>query len=156
MMSGPGISEELARRFVGKKADYYITKWTRLRQRQIPMSWNWAAFSLGPIWMAYRKMLALGYVVVVLQILTAHLASGFGYFLFAVPTMLAFGLFANYYYLIIADKRITEAETRLESVASVGGTSIKKVGLLFIMCIPFSTVTLDEREYSLLQFLFPR
>ena len=35
--------EEL-RIFVGKNADYYISKWEEISENKI--SWNWAAFSL--------------------------------------------------------------------------------------------------------------
>jgi hypothetical protein len=57
-----GISEdqssnvELERIFVGANYDYYFKKWHTGDQKSSKQSWNWAAFFLGFLWAAYRKM----------------------------------------------------------------------------------------------------
>ena len=54
--------EEL-RIFVGKNADYYISKWEEIADTKI--SWNWAAFLFGLLWFGYRKMYphAFGFMI---------------------------------------------------------------------------------------------
>lgn len=50
----PGLSEA-EQQLVRKNEEYYARRFARLRGGRV-LSWNWAAFLLGPIWLAYRKM----------------------------------------------------------------------------------------------------
>lgn len=43
---------EPAQAYVGRKYPYYAERWAR----RGTSSWNWAAFFLGLVWMAHRKM----------------------------------------------------------------------------------------------------
>lgn len=47
----PAFSQDAARLFIGKKADYYLGKWAHGSH-----TFNIAGFFLGPIWLLYRKM----------------------------------------------------------------------------------------------------
>ncbi|KWZ36054.1 DUF2628 domain-containing protein [Burkholderia anthina] len=51
----PVSTDEIAA-YVGKKARWYETKWAIAATRRSKHSWNWAAFLVGPFWMAYRGM----------------------------------------------------------------------------------------------------
>jgi len=43
--------------FVGENYPYYQAQWKKMADKQkTPMSWNWAAFFLGVVWLVYRKM----------------------------------------------------------------------------------------------------
>jgi hypothetical protein len=43
--------------FVGENYEYYRAKWQKSADNNNnPMSWNWAAFFLGVVWLVYRKM----------------------------------------------------------------------------------------------------
>ena len=50
--------EQHLREFVGSKADYYLEKWSPLALEHSGRStgFNWAAFLLSGLWLAYRKM----------------------------------------------------------------------------------------------------
>ncbi|MBE9610580.1 DUF2628 domain-containing protein [Chitinilyticum piscinae] len=63
----PGnAADALAARFVGKRFnDYYGPRWGRSNP-----GWNWAAFLLGSVWMAYRKM--YGYCMIFLGLVIAE------------------------------------------------------------------------------------
>ncbi|HEX8526855.1 TIR domain-containing protein [Allosphingosinicella sp.] len=52
----PAGREEALRAFVGPNADYYLAKRRQMESSGSGTSWNWAAFLLNGIWLAYRKM----------------------------------------------------------------------------------------------------
>lgn len=49
---------------VGKKFAYYKAKWDKVGPNTSAASWNWAAFFLGFIWIAHRKMYWLCWIFV--------------------------------------------------------------------------------------------
>ncbi|WP_457638579.1 DUF2628 domain-containing protein, partial [Persephonella sp.] len=51
---------EKYRLFIGKNADYHIEKFKKFEETGGALSWNWAAFFLGIVWMLYRKMYLYG------------------------------------------------------------------------------------------------
>ena len=52
-----GTEEQYLRAFVGTKADYYLEKWSPLAGHSgRSMGFNWAAFLLSGLWLAYREM----------------------------------------------------------------------------------------------------
>lgn len=53
--SEPADEEHFAN-FVGKNKGYYQRKWAGVNDPSSSVSWNWAAFFLGPFWLGYRKM----------------------------------------------------------------------------------------------------
>src|SRR5678816_1813070 len=75
LMSLPLTKEEVTA-VAGRNADYYWTRWTPLNQGQNWTSFNWAAFFLTGLWLAYRKMYKLAlifYVILILGVLADHL-----------------------------------------------------------------------------------
>ena len=42
--------------FVGKNADYYLSRWTPLLEGENWTAFNWAAFCFSGFWLPYRKM----------------------------------------------------------------------------------------------------
>jgi Protein of unknown function (DUF2628) len=42
--------------FIGENYEYYHSQWNHLENRESKLSWNWAAFLLGPVWFGFRKM----------------------------------------------------------------------------------------------------
>ncbi len=55
--------------FVGAKANYYMPRFRRMARNGSSVSWNWAAFIFGPLWLLYRKMYAFGAIVLALELL---------------------------------------------------------------------------------------
>jgi len=64
-------AEELyLRAFVGSNADYYLRKWFPLRQHAgNDGGFNWAAFLLSVMWIAYRKMYRVAAILVAILLL---------------------------------------------------------------------------------------
>jgi Protein of unknown function (DUF2628) len=51
------LTEQEIRTFVGPKADYYLKKWRlALEGSGSATGFNWAAFFLSGMWLAYRRM----------------------------------------------------------------------------------------------------
>lgn len=50
-------ADERLRRFIGANAAYYVKSWRDMEKFRRPVSWNWSAFALGPVWAAARKQL---------------------------------------------------------------------------------------------------
>ena len=137
--------------FVGRNAKYFLPRWERAQGNY---GFNWAAFFLGPLWMAYRKMyrvtaIYLGIVVlltvaelivfdlllkeemprVVDRVITIGLAIGCGYL-------------ANSLYLKHARRAIDRAHreepepvARLALLRRRGGTSWLAVFVLILIFI---------------------
>lgn len=152
--SEEGVEALLEESFVGKKYDFYITKWNKLENKNSKISWNWATFFLGPFWFGYRKM----YIPVLLIGVTYFLVDLFfylikyqfsedNYFFDPVQNLLLFpftiflSLFGNYFYLKHTNRYINQAnlkpfnnEQKKMWLKSKGGTSWISVllTLLFI------------------------
>jgi hypothetical protein len=62
-VSDDGISVQEIRTFVGPRADYYVDVRARLRRGESRFArFNWAAFFLSGLWLAYRKMYVATFV----------------------------------------------------------------------------------------------
>jgi len=158
-MDSQTVSQEDIQHFVGKNRDYYLRTWTHLAQPSKIIKWNWAAFLLGPIWLAYRKELWPALAITLVYLLAEYFEQAE----LDLVLSLAFGLFGNYYYLNQAAKKImrtkaqnVESEVQQEAIAKLGGTSAIGVLIMIVVLILFSTGTINGHEVSLLQSLFPR
>jgi hypothetical protein len=107
--------EEL-RIFVGKNADYYISKWEEIAENKI--SWNWATFFFGLLWFGYRKMYphAFGFMIfsLVLQIIQTKMNTDpliIGLTNLAISIFI--GMFGNYLYYEYAKSRVQEIKSKI-------------------------------------------
>ena len=124
--------EEL-RIFVGKNADYYISKWEEIAESKV--SWNWAAFFFGLLWFGYRKMYIHAFIFIAFSLLlqfvqikmnTTHLVIALTNLIISV----VIGSFGNYLYYEYAKSKVKEIKQKglderslyLE-LARQGGTS---------------------------------
>lgn len=134
--SSPDLNQhELLSIFVDKNYDYYTRKWELMSDRKSKSSFNWAAFFLTFLWMAYRKMYLYSFATIGLTMLSGVLgilinpsgifsnSVGFG-------ISLATGFGGNYWYKKHAEnkiKMITASATNLEAaklvLAKQGGVS---------------------------------
>lgn len=46
----------------------YIPKFLRMERKKIPVSFNWFSFLMGPFWFIYRKMYAVGGILIALML----------------------------------------------------------------------------------------
>src|ERR1700688_1162014 len=74
------IRADLATYF-GPNADHFLQVYDRMRaatgvKRIAPRSWNWAAFLLTFVWFFYRKMYAVGAIIIFLPVVIGYLFGG--------------------------------------------------------------------------------
>lgn len=79
--------ERLLKEKLGSNADRYVRKYRANKGKQVFVSWNWAAFFIGPFWSAYRSLwpVAIGFAVIVV-------ACTYGYGQFSLPRILFNGI----------------------------------------------------------------
>ncbi|WP_456402382.1 DUF2628 domain-containing protein [Persephonella sp.] len=110
------ITNEELRAFIGEKADYYMEKFEKFEKGN-SVSWNWAAFFFGVLWMFYRKMYlyglgALGFITIVnvaLEIMKTSPVINLGVSLWL---WVGFGVFGNYIYYLFVKNKIKEIKEK--------------------------------------------
>ena len=128
------VNEDECKAFIGKKADYYIEKWSLMEKACSKISWNWGAFLLGLLWMLYRKMYFYSLIVLGIAIGQGIITelSGLGKFFdlwLVLIISLLFGLFGNYLYYIhtkskiLKIKRTAKEELLVAELVRKGGTT---------------------------------
>ncbi|MBN2295369.1 MAG: DUF2628 domain-containing protein [Pirellulales bacterium] len=143
--------------FVGPKADYYLQKWASIiHAGDNNAGFNWAAFFIAPLWLAYRKMylvftLFWSFICVeaILEDFVCIRILGHE----EVPTLVDFGselaidiicgMLANRCYLWHAKKQIAEIRAQglegdqlLWQITKRGGTSMRtSLGLNFLASV---------------------
>ncbi len=86
-----------------KNSDYYLNQFESLEDEseKYKVSWNWAAFFAGPLWVLYRKMYVWFFVVLslnyVLGLVTEDATLNFSIFIMIIQNMV-FALYANALY----------------------------------------------------------
>jgi hypothetical protein len=91
--------DEIAARHIGSGAADYLAQWREMDVKGSNMSWNWEPALAGPIWPAFRGMLALALIALVFMgaaMLMGRIAGGFegaalGFIAAWVVIALAFG-----------------------------------------------------------------
>jgi hypothetical protein len=110
----PGlVGEDALRAYLGPNADYYIRQWGRSRQRPFGLSWNWAAFFGGLLWMVYRKMYAYAVIYFVAAMAVGALIEGLHLSMTLktaceLGVVVFVGLKANGWYWLHAQRRVDE------------------------------------------------
>lgn len=69
-----GVSANDLSAFVGQKSSYYLPRFRRMSRNGKNLSWNWAAFFFGPLWLLYRKMYVPGALVILLDLIQCAIA----------------------------------------------------------------------------------
>ena len=140
-------SENEYKAFIGKKADYYIEKWTEIEKRHTKTSWNWGAFLFGLLWMLYRKMYFYTLIAVSILcgigIIESFLGIGdvFDVILSFIFCLL-FGIFGNYLYHRYTENKILrikreckEDSSLIAELARRGGTTWVAPTLLVLLIL---------------------
>lgn len=91
--------DEMAARHIGSGAADYLAQWREMDTRGSSIGWNWESALAGPIWPAFRGMVALGLIALVLMgaaMLIGRVAAGLegaalGFIVAWVVIALAFG-----------------------------------------------------------------
>lgn len=150
-------TEQELRAFVGRKADYYLSRWQdALDGTGGGFRFNFLAFLFGGLWLGYRKMylattIFLGIVLVetfvedfvFILILDQPETPDFVNLLTTILAGFVCGAFANRWYLAHARKVITAVrrlglpeDAHLEMLSKRGGTSIvPSVGIFIVYLV---------------------
>ena len=142
---------EIYRMFVGKNADYYIEKFKKFEESGGALSWNWAAFFFGILWVFYRKMYLYGALIFLGIILLGVFVAVSSNQILSIGIQLwlwiGFGAFGNYLYYIFVKKTVSDIQSQaknekelIESLAKKGGTSFLAPILFIILMILFQIV----------------
>ncbi|GAB6072901.1 hypothetical protein JCM14244_12780 [Venenivibrio stagnispumantis] len=138
--------------FVGKNADYYISKWEVMEATGSKISWNWAAFFFGMLWFAYRKMYSIAIMIMAFLILLQiiQLKMNTPPLIVALTNIfisIGFGMFGNYIYLDFVKNKIKEIKEKypdenliIAEIGRNGGTSIISAimfGLIYLILTGF-------------------
>jgi hypothetical protein len=149
-----GRSEAEIRAFVGKKADYYLTRWSEaLHDGGRVRGFNWAAFLLSGLWLPYRKLYRIAiifFVIVAAESVLEALAVAAGFAteaglsalgsLVGLVAAVVIGSFGNAWYLAHAKRQIAQVralglqdDAYFAALARRGGTSLPaSFGLFFL------------------------
>ncbi|MGD9722699.1 MAG: DUF2628 domain-containing protein [Pirellulales bacterium] len=139
--------------FVGRKADYYLRKWApRLESPDGEAGFNWAAFFLTALWMAYRKMyrnaifcivaswvVSLGLQLLFMFVFQSKSLPASAAVISNIMFCLVCGVLGNSWYLAHAQRKIAAARAQgldgpilMSTLQQRGGTSWWAVlGLMF-------------------------
>lgn len=164
----PGVAErEDLRTFIGpRKTDYYLTAWApELEGRGDKLPFNWAAFFFSGLWIAYRKMYKIAFILAGVLVVESALEEWvFVYMLrddappgldkfisFAVALLC--GVMGNRWYLSHARRHILAArseglrgEALSRTLAARGGVSTGAALLFLVLFIAASFVSLTLFE----------
>ena len=144
--------------FVGREAPYYFRAWGVSAYNQgLPpsffASWNWAAFIVGPLWFAYRKMYAVALAITLFQTVGAWTLFGndalWTVIMWGVTFMFAIG--ANWMYYRHCLEKVnailaTYSDARQQQAALIqsGGTSWNMVIALLVFDIIFFVIMIQK------------
>lgn len=109
-----GVLESEYANYIQKNQRYYLPKFC-LRGGKI--SWNWAAFFLGPLWLFYRKM----YAQAALWLLILMFTNIFGAFLLAILANRLYYLHATQFIAMQKISQLSPEEQRIKIIRA-GGT----------------------------------
>ena len=136
--------DEALRIFVGGKYDYYKHKWEAVERRRSRQTWNWGAFWVGFVWMAYRKMYLYSCIYIGAVLLAIVWIPDNIFRLFSIATTILVATQSNALYKFYATKKalkITSTnnpeQARLE-LARQGGTNI---GAALVALIAYILIT---------------
>ncbi len=144
---------EMYKTFIGKNADYYIEKFKKFEESGGALSWNWAAFFLGLLWVFYRKMYLYGAVIFLgIILIGVFVAAGSNQILsigIQLWLWIGFGAFGNYLYYIFVKKTVSDiqsqAKNEKELIANLtkkGGTNLLAPILFVVLTIIFQIIML--------------
>ncbi|GAB6106606.1 DUF2628 domain-containing protein [Fusibacter bizertensis] len=130
--------EDLIREFVGPNYDFYLRKFKVQDVSESNLTWNWPAFWVTPLWLAYRKLYVHAAVILVISTLLRFMG-GFGT-LIGLGISIFVGLNGNAFYRNYVENHIENIKGLLYEERQLynkenGGTNSGAVWLLIAASI---------------------
>ncbi|WP_434798410.1 DUF2628 domain-containing protein [Terrisporobacter vanillatitrophus] len=127
--------------FIQKKEEYYIPKFKEIQELYKSTSWNWAAFFFNSWWFLYRKMYAIGFGLIIADLVIGVLIPSLS-LITSIAIAVISGLYGNIAYLkhiqnqlISFTKMDDDIKQRL--ILDKGGVNIAIPIILVIITIGF-------------------
>lgn len=135
------VIDDDVKRLVGTKQEFYIPKFSAMKQLNKKATWNWCAFLLSPAWFFYRKMYVYGLIHMVFNLLIGNFLN----LVLSIAVSAVIGVFANYIYMDYLEKLSLQMKSMPGTakdafIAEKGGTSVVAVLISFVISLALSTV----------------
>lgn len=127
--------------FIQKKTEYYIPKFKDIQESYKTTSWNWAAFFFNSWWFLYRKMYAIGFGIIIADIVIGMVVPYLS-LIASIAIAVISGLYGNIAYLKHIQKQLDsfrqmEENIKQRLILSKGGVNIVIPIILAIIIIGF-------------------
>ena len=125
--------------FIQKKVEYYIPKFKDMQELYKSTSWNWAAFFFSSWWFLYRKMYAIGFGIIIADIVIGTVIPYLSLITSIVIAVIS-GLYGNIAYLKHIQKQLDsfinmDEDIKQRLILSKGGVNIIIPVILAIITI---------------------
>ena len=131
------VIDEDIKRLIGTKQEFYVPKFSQMKQLNKKMTWNWPAFFVAPAWLFYRKMYNYGLALLAFNLIIGQLLSG----VLSIAVGAVIAAFANYIYMDHLEKLSLQMKSMPEPakeafIKEKGGTS----GMAILACVIINLV----------------
>lgn len=125
------IDPEKATMLIVKNVDYYTQKYNLMNSKHSKVSWNWASCLFTTGWLFYRKMYAIGAILLAVGFVSSWLG-GILSMIVSLGICISMGLLGNYLYLNHINDCLLESQNMSEQewiiyATKKGGTSVGSV-----------------------------
>lgn len=125
--------------FIQKKVEYYIPKFKDIQESYKSTSWNWAAFFFNSWWFLYRKMYAIGFGIIIADIVIGSVIPYLS-LVASIAIAVISGLYGNITYLKHIQKQLDslrnmDEDIKQRLILNKGGVNIVIPVILAIITI---------------------
>lgn len=147
-----GVSEDVVREYIGANADYYMNKWTGIKDGKVLAGWNWSACFAGILWLGYRKMYKQAVILILVYTAINIIATFLGNAETAKASTsigILIGAIGNHLYLYKIEMDVKKAEmlfpddldAQKAAFVKKGGTSWRGVAVAVALVYGFIVIT---------------
>ena len=127
--------------FIQKKVEYYIPEFKEIQELYKTTSWNWAAFFFNSWWFLYRKMYAVGFGIILADIVIGSIIPSLSLLINIVIAVIS-GLYGNIVYLKHIQKQLNsfnnmDEDIKQRLILDKGGVNIVIPIILAVITIGF-------------------
>lgn len=127
--------------FIQKKEEYYIPKFKEIQELYKSTSWNWAAFFFNSWWFLYRKMYAIGFGLIIADLVIGVLIPSLS-LITSIAIAVISGLYGNIAYLKYIQNQLIsftkmDDDIKQRLILNKGGVNIVIPIILVIITIVF-------------------
>lgn len=110
--------EELAAFIGSNNTNYYLKYINKMHSNSKFISWNWPCFFLGSYWLLYRKVYALGFILLALNLIFSLIFDSGTNAIIALIIRIKLTLFANSIYLNVCKYKIKTVKADIKNLST--------------------------------------